>query len=439
LKQATSLRNKYHIPTHLARRQDSAGIGASQLVNVNADSTYYGTALVGTPPKPFNLILDTGSSDMWIAHTSCAICSNVPQFDESLSSTFVATRTPFSIQYGSGAAAGVMGSDVVQMGGFEVPNQPFAIADQVSDGLLDNEISGLLGLGFGTIASSRTTPLAQTLAQQGALQEPLFSFFLTRFLDVLRTGDNVAQFGGEFMLGGVNPALFDGPIDFVDIPKGREGFWGLEMSTLLVNGINIPIPAVESFSAIDTGTTLVGGPAELIAAIYAQIPGAERGDGQLEGFWQYPCDTPIAIELAFGPKGQHQSWHINPADMELLRSGSTCVGAFFEIDLGSNPNNPAWIVGDTFLKSVYNVYRFDPPAVGFAKLSATALSFNGAIGLDLPSATAVADPIRATAIKAGPNLSNNNRKGDGSDAAPQNVVSSVLVAAAALSVGLFMV
>ena len=59
LKQATSLRNKYHIATPLARRQDSTGIGATQLVNVNADTSYYGHALVGTPPKPFNLILDT--------------------------------------------------------------------------------------------------------------------------------------------------------------------------------------------------------------------------------------------------------------------------------------------------------------------------------------------------------------------------------------------
>jgi len=55
-----------------------------------------------------------------------------------------------------------------------------AIADEVTNGLLDNDISGILGLGFGSIASSRTTPFVQTLSQQGALQQPLFSFFLTR-------------------------------------------------------------------------------------------------------------------------------------------------------------------------------------------------------------------------------------------------------------------
>ena len=214
-----------------------------------------------------------------------------------------------------------------------------------------------------------------------------------------------------------------------------------ELSTaLLVNGVEIPIPAAESFSAIDTGTTLVGGPPELIAAIYAQIPGSVRSrDQQLQGFYEFPCDTPIAIELAFGPKGQHKSWQVDPRDLELFRSGNTCVGGFFELELGSNPSNPSWIVGDTFLKSVYNVYRFDPPAVGFAPLSATAQSFNGVVGLDLPSATAAADPIRATAtLKAGPNL-NTNRKAGGSDAAPRNVASSVFVAAVALCVGLFMV
>lgn len=28
-----------------------------------------------------------------------------------------------------------------------------------------------------------------------------------------------------------------------------------------------------------------------------------------------------------------------------------------------------WVVGDTFLKNVYSVYRYDPPAVGFATLT----------------------------------------------------------------------
>lgn len=52
--------------------------------------------------------------------------------------------------------------------------------NRVTANLLDDGISGLLGLGFNTIASSGATPFAQTLFEQGALTQPLFSFFLTR-------------------------------------------------------------------------------------------------------------------------------------------------------------------------------------------------------------------------------------------------------------------
>lgn len=51
---------------------------------------------------------------------------------------------------------------------------------RITANLLDEGLSGLLGLGFSTIASSGATPFAQTLFQQGTLTQPLFSFFLTR-------------------------------------------------------------------------------------------------------------------------------------------------------------------------------------------------------------------------------------------------------------------
>ena len=47
-----------------------------------------------------------------------------------------------------------------------------------------------------------------------------------------------------------------------------------------------------------------------------------------------------------------------------------CVGGIFDVGstVGSGAGAPAWIVGDTFLKNVYSVYRANPPSVGFAAL-----------------------------------------------------------------------
>src|SRR5262245_53736616 len=125
--------------------------------------------------------------------------------------------------------------------------------------------------------------------------------------------------------------------------------------------------------AIDTGTTLVGGPPDVVAQIFAQVPGAEPGTGNLDGYYTYPCATGVNVSVAFGGR----AWAINPADFRLARISNTrCLGAFFQLTTGASA--PAWIVGDTFLKNVYSVFRYDPPAVGFADLSPFAKAMNGA-------------------------------------------------------------
>lgn len=107
-------------------------------------------------------------------------CESTPVFDASSSSSFTNESTPFDITYGSGKAAGSLGSDVVQMAGFSVKNQVFAVCDKVSNGLLESPVSGLLGLGFQTIAASGALPFWQALVSNGAWDSPVMAFFLTR-------------------------------------------------------------------------------------------------------------------------------------------------------------------------------------------------------------------------------------------------------------------
>ena len=57
---------------------------------------------------------------------------------------------------------------------------------------------------------------------------------------------------------------------------------------MTVQGNTISLPSGSaSYAAIDTGTTLVAGPASGIAAIYAQIPGSSPGTGPWEAFYSY--------------------------------------------------------------------------------------------------------------------------------------------------------
>jgi hypothetical protein len=161
--------------------------------------SFYGSLAIGTPPVAFDVILDTGSayvsfcfsflprsdfffrSDLWVAGSTCTRgCSSSPTFDVSASSTFTNKSTPFSIVYGSGDASGALASDTVQMAGFSVSNQVFAVCDEVSSNLLTSPVSGLLGLAWDSIASSRAIPFAQTLGTGNSWDSPVMAFQLTR-------------------------------------------------------------------------------------------------------------------------------------------------------------------------------------------------------------------------------------------------------------------
>ena len=97
-------------------------------------------------------------------------------FDTTTSSTFKSSDTAVRISYGSGSARGTVGSDTVQMGGFTVQGQTLgtldvlrtrlgaqlmhifcwtAIIHTLTDGLKVNNVSGLMGLGFTGIATTK--------------------------------------------------------------------------------------------------------------------------------------------------------------------------------------------------------------------------------------------------------------------------------------------
>jgi len=299
--------------------------------------------------------------------------------------------TPFEITYGSGAAGGSLAQDTVQMAGFSVSNQVFAVCDQITANLLNNPVSGLIGLAFQSIASSGATPFWQTLVENSAWDSPLMAFQLTRFSNA----QNAAQLeaGGSFTMGFTNESLFTGDIDYQDIPGGSGSYWIQEISAITVQGNSLSITSGSaSYAAIDTGTTLVGGPSDVISQIYAQIPNSVQSS---DGYWAYPCDTEVTVTMAFGGN----TWSVSPSDFKLEQvSNSQCLGAFFELPEATDSITPPWIVGDTFLKNVYTVFRFNPPSVGFANLSsvATAEDDNADLVVPTPTFGSVAAAVTAT-------------------------------------------
>lgn len=70
--------------------------------------SYIGPLTIGTPGKTFNMVFDTGSSDLWVPSVSCRDpgCAG-NQYNSTQSSTSQLINTNFSIQYGYGTVRGL--------------------------------------------------------------------------------------------------------------------------------------------------------------------------------------------------------------------------------------------------------------------------------------------------------------------------------------------
>jgi cathepsin D len=183
-------------------------------------------------------------------------------------------------------------------------------------------------------------------------------------------------------IGGTNSSLYTGNINFISLTQAQ--YWMIPMTSINVGTQAITLSGANQNAVIDTGTTLIGGPRSVLTSLYAQVPGAAPGtslSSSLADYFLIPCNTQTVVSLTFGGI----SYQISPKDFIVDQiSTSYCLAAFFILELsGSSPipgqssSNPTWVVGDSFLKNVYTVFRADPPSVGFANLS----SVDGGIGL----------------------------------------------------------
>ncbi|KAF8494617.1 acid protease [Russula emetica] len=372
---SNGLRAKYgYGSSSPSRRAQTTDIG---ITNQGSDTSYFAQVSVGTPAQKLNLVLDTGSSDLWFATTGCAGCSSsTPVLDPSKSSSIQLETQRIPLNYGSGSAEGVLAHDTVTMGPFTVNPQTFVGVDDVSSGLIDGELAGIMGLAFQGIANSQALPFWQALVNNNQLTNPEFSVFITRFVNDANA--KTEEPGGVLTFGGTNSTLYQGNIDFQNFTlSGSGSFWLQTVSAATVNGNSVSIGSGNT-AAIDTGTTLIGAPTAAVNAIWGAVSGSVPLSGNMSGFYSFPCDAQLNIAMSFGGP----AWPISIADLNLgTVSDGNCLGAIFDITAGSNvkptPGTPQWIVGDTFLKNVYTVFRSNPPSVGFAQLSSAAGGSSG--------------------------------------------------------------
>ncbi|KAG7859886.1 hypothetical protein KL919_002591 [Ogataea angusta] len=334
------------------RSDESASSGHNTPLTNYLNAQYFTEIQLGTPGQSFKVILDTGSSNLWVPSSDCTslACYLHTKYDHDESSTYQKNGSSFSIQYGSGSLEGYVSEDTLTIGDLVIPKQDFAEAtSEPGLAFAFGKFDGILGLAYDTISVNRIVPPIYNAINLGLLDTPQFGFYL---------GDTSKseQDGGEATFGGYDVSKYTGDITW--LPVRRKAYWEVKFSGIALGDEYAPLE--NTGAAIDTGTSLIALPSQLAEILNSQI-GAEKS---WSGQYQIDCDKRDSLpDLTFNFDGYN--FTISPYDYTLEVSGS-CISAFTPMDLPA-PIGPMAIIGDAFLRRYYSVYDLGRDAVGLAK------------------------------------------------------------------------
>ncbi|KAJ4319290.1 hypothetical protein N0V94_003982 [Neodidymelliopsis sp. IMI 364377] len=355
---------------------------------------------LGTPPKPYRLLFDTGSSTTWLTSTGCTStsCPYLSSFKRTLydfnsSSTAEDLNAISHIPYIDGdGVAGAATLDVMSdPAGTLEWNQTFLAANQSTWRWITAD--GFLGLGFSSIAETGTKALVETLLSDGKLDAPRFGLFYGTNLK-----DDGAQNGVLTIGGSEEEKYVDGSVAYAPLRKEEPyQLWrtALRSVNVLVAGqknttINIRNGQLPEFNdaeciypcanvtwpvygaaVFDTGAGRISVPDEIIDAVYFNLGwnntklmnGGERMECEhLNASWALSFtlgDADVKDDVTFTIRGD-----------EFTEPGAQCMPP---IDYSGQ--NSFALIGAAFLQRHYSVFDFGAeqvenyaPRLGFGRL-----------------------------------------------------------------------
>ncbi|KAJ3052429.1 hypothetical protein HK097_006272 [Rhizophlyctis rosea] len=249
-------------------------VGSTQLYNWM--SAEWSAIITINTQTNIRLMIDTGSSDLWVANTACNNCGNVPKYQFS-TQTQPGTNQPYSNNLtfayassylGGRTARGYAVEDLVNVGGVAVRSKFGSVWDA---SFINNNgmAGGILGMAF---------TKGFTMANRGYynwFEEAYRAELFQKGIFGLYANPNQGSGGGDLSIGGVNPSKYRGDIMWVNVIE--KYYWKVRMIEVRYDTQSIGASTLNAI--VDSGTSRILGPADAVSAINSRIGGSYSSDG----------------------------------------------------------------------------------------------------------------------------------------------------------------
>jgi len=311
------------------------------------DTFYLGDVDIGTPVQKFTVVLDTGSSDLWVPDKTYP-GTNKNKFDSKKSSTYEEDGGTWTIHYGSGSASGFKGIDTVCFGDTDLCAEHQTFGQATKMGVQAQQpLDGICGMAFKSLSAEHATPVFQTLIDQGKVDNPYFTVWLT-----MVTPTPQGEIGGQFTFGDMDTEHCAAHGEWV--PLKSATWWEFVM-----DGISYGSSSFSGGTAIsDTGTSFIIGPQSTISNIARKMGGEYDWSS---GLYKIACDATFD-DLIIKINGK--DYPITAKNIIVDFGGST--GCALGLG-GAYMGEPQWILGDTFIRQYCQVYDMGEKRIGMFK------------------------------------------------------------------------
>ncbi|KAI8374473.1 aspartic peptidase domain-containing protein [Radiomyces spectabilis] len=349
---------------------------------------------IGTPPKPFLLLFDTGSSDTWIPSAECTAnrgCLTDHHYVTAESSTYHGTNHTFNITYGTGSALGDYFVDQITVGNLSLPAQVMAKVDSNLGPIAEQNpafpyiLDGIFGAGYpaGTIMfqHDRQTyyPFPMSLWKANLIPAPLFSVYVGE--------SRQSEWVGEVIFGGIDESKIAGEMVYTDVVpytlRSTNETIHMRWSAFVqgfqyqnsTNSVNFRFTQSTPF-VVDTGSNFIYLPAGLANELARTIAPEVTVEGShyiVDCSHQHNTDLiNIFFPAQAGPEGPSgTSVYMSVPVSKLVGQRSSDGKCLFLFTPSRN-----FILGNMILRNFVTVYDFGNNRIGFAPLAPTPKSDN---------------------------------------------------------------